>query len=249
MIAAKPAFALFLGLLAGSLECLADPPSVKPMPTVALDIGHTLAKPGATSARGVPEFEFNRALATRVEATLGEREFRTRVVNADGKIADLAERPAQAGDADFFLSIHHDSAQPRYLSRWRHQGKTRAYSDRFAGFALFVSRKNPYLAQSLACASVIGLALRQAGFQPSRYHAEPIEGENRPFADEANGVHYYDDLIVLKLAKTPAALLEAGVILNRDEEKTLAEPETQAAIARAVREGLRACLTDAAPGP
>jgi len=28
-------------------------------------------------------------------------------------------------------------------------------------------------------------------------------------------VHYYDNLIVLKTARTPAVLLEAGVILNR----------------------------------
>jgi len=31
-------------------------------------------------------------------------------------------------------------------------------------------------------------------------------------------VHYYDNLIVLKTARTPAVLLEAGVIVNRDEE-------------------------------
>jgi N-acetylmuramoyl-L-alanine amidase len=47
---------------------------------------------------------------------------------------------------------------------------------------------------------------------------------------------------LLKTAQTPAALLEAGVIVNREEEKKLSRPDIQATIARAVGEGLRACL-------
>jgi N-acetylmuramoyl-L-alanine amidase len=39
---------------------------------------------------------------------------------------------------------------------------------------------------------------RGAGFTPSRYHADPMVGENRAFADEANGVHYFDNRAVLK---------------------------------------------------
>ena len=38
--------------------------------TIAVDVGHTLAQPGATSARGETEFSFNRALATTVQEAL-----------------------------------------------------------------------------------------------------------------------------------------------------------------------------------
>jgi hypothetical protein len=51
--------------------------------------------------------------------------------------------------------------------------------------------------------------MRGAGFVPSLYHAEPIPGES-PFADRTNGVHYYDNLVVLHTATQPAVLLEAA---------------------------------------
>ena len=36
-------------------------------------------------------------------------------------------------------------------------------------------------------------------------------GVGRPWADELNGVYYYDNLVVLKTATVPAVLFEAGV--------------------------------------
>jgi len=69
-----------------------------------------------------------------------------------------------------------------------------------------------------------------------------VLGESRPFADEANGVHYYDNLIVLKTARTPAVLLEAGVILNREEDLKMQSEETRTRVAAAVAQGLSRCL-------
>jgi len=55
-------------------------------------------------------------------------------------------------------------------------------------------------------------------------------------------VHYYDNLIVLKTARTPAVLLEAGVIVNRDEELKVQSEETRTRIAAAVAQGVERCL-------
>jgi N-acetylmuramoyl-L-alanine amidase len=55
-------------------------------------------------------------------------------------------------------------------------------------------------------------------------------------------VHYYDNLIVLKTARTPAVLLEAGVIVNRDEETNMLSAETRRKIAAATAQGLERCL-------
>jgi N-acetylmuramoyl-L-alanine amidase len=88
----------------------------------------------------------------------------------------------------------------------------------------------------------VGARLRAHGFAPSLYHAEPIPGESKPFADRTNGVHWFDNLVVLHTATQPAFLLEAGVIVNRDEELVLREPATQRRIAAAVAEGVEACL-------
>jgi N-acetylmuramoyl-L-alanine amidase len=210
--------------------------------TVAIDVGHFIEEPGATSARGRPELDFNRELAVDIESAVQGRGIDTKLIGYDGFMSQLARRSADAADADLLLSVHHDSVQPYLLETWEYDLVERPYSDLHSGFSLFVSRKNRALKASLACASAIGEALRGAGFSPSLYHAEPIPGENKPFADKTNGVHYYDNLIVLKTARTPAVLLEAGVILNRAEELNLRSEEVQKRIATAVARGLERCL-------
>ena len=77
---------------------------------------------------------------------------------------------------------------------------------------------------------------------PSRYHADPVIGENRPFADEPNGVHYYDNLGVAKTAAMPSVLVEAGVIINRDEEARMNDPAVRNGIADAIARGVKRCL-------
>jgi N-acetylmuramoyl-L-alanine amidase len=95
----------------------------------------------------------------------------------------------------------------------------------------------------LKCASAIGAALVKAGFKPSLYHADPVVGENRPFADQANGVHFFDRLAVLRHAGMPAVLFEAGVIVNRDEELQMRDAEVRKRIAASVVHGIGECLT------
>jgi N-acetylmuramoyl-L-alanine amidase len=210
--------------------------------TVAVDVGHFLEEPGATSARGRPEFEFNRELAVEIESAAQGRGLKTTLIGYDGFMSQLTRRTAAAAGSDLFLAVHHDSVQPYLIRTWEYDSVERRFNDDHAGFSLFVSRKNPAVKKSLACASAIGEALRAAGFVPSLYHADPIPGENKPFADKRNGVHYYDNLVVLKTARSPAVLLEAGVIVNRDEELRMRSAETQRLMGGAVARGLARCL-------
>lgn len=211
--------------------------------TVAIDVGHFIEEPGATSARGRPELEFNRELALEVEAAALGKGLGGLLIGVDGLMSRLTGRTTAGANADFFLSVHHDSVQPHFLETWEYEGVQRLYSDRYAGFSLFVSRKSAFVRPSLACASAMGAALRHAGFSPSLYHADRIPGESKPFADKTNGVHYYDNLIVLKTARTPAVLLEAGVIVNRDEELQMQSENVRKRIAEAVAAGLQRCLS------
>lgn len=211
------------------------------MRRIAVDIGHTLEVPGATSSRGVPEFNFNRSLGVSIDQAVRAGGRPSGLINADGRIPSLTARSRAADGAALLVSVHHDSVQPHYFSTWEFDGATRSYSDRFSGFSLFVSRKNPHLAASLRCASAMGAALRAEGFVPSLYHAEPIAGESKPFADRANGVHYFDNLVVLKAASVPAVLLEAGVIVNRDEELLLGDASRRDRMARALARGIESC--------
>lgn len=205
---------------------------------VAVDIGHTPHHPGAQAASGRAEYSFNRALGQALVAalqSLGDEGVRT---DAQGVELTLRQRTARVPEADLFLSIHHDSIQPEYIRA----GRVREFS----GYALFVSRRNPQFVRSLRCARAIAEQLQSsAGQWPSEYHAEPIRGENRPFLDRRLGIHRFDDLVVLHTAHMPAVLIEAGVIINPDEEARLASPATIRKLAWAIARGAHECLQQA----
>jgi N-acetylmuramoyl-L-alanine amidase len=206
-------------------------------PRVAVDVGHTLAAPGATSARGRSELEFNQALAGELVRALEARGLAVQPINGDGAIESLAARPAAAPEAELFLSLHHDSVTESELLPWHWEGRPQTYSDRWQGHSLFVSRRNPYPEASLLCASAMGARLQREGFVPTAKNAR-----RHPWADQANTVHWYDNLVVLRLARQPAVLFEAGVIKNRDEELLLADPARRTRMAEALATGIAGCL-------
>ena len=230
----RPSSALGLVIAAATTTPANSAPA---LPSVAVDVGHTLAAPGATSARGRTEFEFNRDLALQVTEALARLNVRTDLVNGDGAIESLAARPAAVPDAEFLLSIHHDSVGEWELESWEWQGETHSYSDRWAGHSLFVSRRNPDLGRSVLCAVTIGARLQRAGFVPTQKN-----GRQREYADRQHAVHFYDNLVVLYRARQPAVLFEAGVIKHRDEELLLRDPRRQALMAGEIATGLAACL-------
>ena len=209
---------------------------------VAVDVGHTLAASGAVSARGRKEFDFNRVLAERVADALSARGLGVRPINFDGLIASLDARPQEATGSDFFIAIHHDSVQAELLEEWEWEGMPQTFSDRHTGFSMFVSRNSPDLETSLRCASAIGARMRRMGFVGATHHADSLANHPRPYADEQNTVHYYDNLVVLYRTTLPAVLFEAGVIKHRDEELALLDPVRQERMADAIATGIAACL-------
>jgi N-acetylmuramoyl-L-alanine amidase len=199
---------------------------------VAVDVGHDRIDFGTKSASGKPEWQFNLDTATAIYAGLRHAGIPAMLLAADGRVFPLAERPQRAEEAGatLFLSVHHDAAQERYLTL----DAGFAYSDLFSGYGLFVSRRNPDYAQSIEVAKRIADGLLAAGLHPSLHHAEQIPGEGRPLLDEGRGVYRYDDLVVLRTATIPAVLLEAGVVINRADERLLATPEYRRILADAV---------------
>lgn len=208
---------------------------------VAIDVGHTRVSPGAISVTGIPEYEFNLKIAKMLESRLQERGTIQAFVIASEKSRTLPERTriASSRHADLFVSIHHDSAQDKYLDeRKANDGKTQRYTNKFSGYSVFVSRKNPCYEQSLDLARRIGRAIK-VNFKFATHHNEPIPGENRPIVDPDAGVYAFDDLVVLKTASMPAVLVECGVIVNPEEEKSLLTVERQAMITAALVQGIR----------
>ena len=210
---------------------------------LVVDVGHTAEAPGAMSARGVPEFAFNLRLATLVERQLIDAGFgRTILLVTEGPaMPGLARRVARANrsHADLLLSIHHDSVPDSLLENWDFNGEPHHFSDRFKGHSIFVSYDNPDRKGSLLFAKLLGEALKSRGLQYTPHYTEKIMGHRRrELVDAEVGVYRYDKLIVLRAPRMPAVLLEAGSIINRDEELLLGTAEQQALISAAVIEAV-----------
>jgi N-acetylmuramoyl-L-alanine amidase len=206
---------------------------------IVVDVGHTAASEGATSAHNVAEFTFNLRLAQRIEQKLKADGFaETRLLVTEGKARpSLVKRVTAANDlhADLFLSIHHDSVPDKLLEDWEFEGKKSHFSDRFSGYSVFVSRDNPDFKTSLAFAELVAKEMKAEGLQYAKQYTLPIMGHyQHPLLDKENGVYSYDDLVVLKKTRMPAVLLEAGSIINRDEELQMASPERRNIISSAV---------------
>jgi N-acetylmuramoyl-L-alanine amidase len=221
-------------------------PALKPVATcdpskfrIVLDVGHTEKSEGAISARNVAEFVFNRRLARQIEEKLkGEGFAETRLLVTEGKARrSLVKRVAAANGlrANLFLSIHHDSVPDKFLENWEFEGKKSHFSDRFSGYSVFVSRENPDFKTSLSFAELVAREMKAQGLQYAQQYTQAIMGRNQhPLLNKETGVYSYDKLIVLKSTRMPAVLLEAGSIINRDEELKMDSPERQGIISSGV---------------
>jgi len=212
---------------------------------IVVDVGHTAESEGAMSARNVPEFAFNLQLAQQlVERLKAEGFAEARLLVTGGKAKpSLFRRVAAANDlkADLFLSIHHDSVPDSFLEDWEFEGKKSHFSDRFSGYSVFVSRDNPDFRTSLSFAELVAKEMKAQGLDYAQQYAQPVMGRHqRELLNRETGVYRYDELIVLKRTRMPAVLLEAGSIINREEELKMKSPERQSIIADGVTAAVKA---------
>jgi N-acetylmuramoyl-L-alanine amidase len=242
-------FAVALPLVAGTAWG-ETPATDKPAPSAekkacdrhafraVVDVGHTLTVGGATSARGIYEYEFNLRLAKQVAHKLTAAGFDKTVllITTEPAHSALFKRSSRANamGADIFLSIHHDSVPDPMLEKWTYDGVDHTYNDRFPGHSIFISNDNPQRGRSLEFASLLGAQLKARGLKYTPHYTERFMGHRRrELVDPVNGVYRYDQLIVLRTTHMPAVLLEAGSIINRKEEVELAKPERVALVADA----------------
>jgi N-acetylmuramoyl-L-alanine amidase len=213
-------------------------PSAKPFATkcdlpkyrIIVDVGHTLESEGAMSARNVIEFNFNLGLGQLVADKLKAAGFAaTRLLVTEGEAkSSLVKRVVAANNwpADFFLSIHHDSVPEKFLENWDVDGKPARFSDRFSGYSVFVSTENPEFKTSLEFAELLAKEMKTKGLEYAHQYSQAIMGAyQHPLLNKETGVYSYDHLIVLRSTRMPAVLLEAGSIINRDEELKMGSPE------------------------
>ena len=236
--------------VSGRAEPASAPAKTPPAPTcdraafrVIVDVGHTAEAPGARSARGFWEYDFNLQLAKLIERYLVQAGFaKTVLLVTQGRTRKgLFERTTFANhfSADLFLSIHHDSVPDSFLERWEYDGEEHYFSDRFKGHSIFISNDNVDPAGSLLFGRLLGGQLKARGLRYTPHYTEKFMGHRQRLLVDANtGVYRYDQLIVLRTTQMPAVLLEAGSIINRDEELVMNSPERQSLISAAVTEAV-----------
>jgi N-acetylmuramoyl-L-alanine amidase len=210
---------------------------------VVVDVGHTIQAPGALSARNVPEYEFNLRLGQQIQQQLIANGFiGTTLLITEGEARpSLFKRVAVANElpADLFLSIHHDSVPDWILEDWEFEGTPSHFSDRFSGYSLFVSRDNQEYDASLLFATLLGKQLKARNLQYARQYTEQFMGTyQHELVDPDLGIYRYDQLIVLKEARMPSILLEAGSIINRDEELQMNSTQRRDLITASVSEAV-----------
>jgi N-acetylmuramoyl-L-alanine amidase len=206
---------------------------------IIVDVGHTVESDGAMSARNVPEFQFNLNLAKRIVGGLKSAGFgETKLLVTTGKARPSLFKRVAAADAlkgNFLLSIHHDSVPDKFMEKWEYEGKPSYFNDRFSGYSVFVSRSNEDFKTSLTFAKLLGRQMKAQGLQYATQYTQAFMGSyQRELLDKDVGVYDYDRLIVLMHPQMPAVLLEAGSIINRDEELKMASPERQDMTVKAV---------------
>jgi N-acetylmuramoyl-L-alanine amidase len=211
---------------------------------ILLDVGHTAKSEGATSAHNVPEFSFNLHLAQKIEEKLKAAGFAgTRLLVTEGNArSSLIKRVAVANSlpADLFLAIHHDSVPNKLLEDWEFEGKKRHFSDRFSGYSVWVSRNNPEFKTSLSFAELLAREMKVQGLDYAHQYTQSIMGHyQHPILNKETGVYSYDQLVVLRTTRMPAVLLEAGSIINRDEELKMDSAERRDVIGGAVAAAMK----------
>jgi N-acetylmuramoyl-L-alanine amidase len=212
---------------------------------LVVDVGHSEKSYGALSARGGTEYEFNLRLGTQIVQALLDQGFAktTLLITTDPKRSGLTARADRANKmgADLFLSIHHDSVPKKFVEKWEHEGEKRIFSDRFPGHSVFISNDNTDPKSSLLFGQLIGRELKTRGLQYTPHYVEPFMGNRRRvLVDKDAGVYRFDQLVVLRMTRMPAVLLEAGSIIHRDEELKLLAPERRELITESVANAVAA---------
>lgn len=228
----------YLCLLICALLFLTAPVCFGESNGIIIDPGHSPKDHGALSCDGIPEYQFNDALAYVVASYLAEKQVPVTLTRYNYEELRLTKRVGGSENSKLFLSLHHDSVQPRFLYKKSPSGNC---SERAKGFSIFVSSKNKHYEKSLQCAYILGTELLKAGMTPSLHHAEHIDGENHKLLVSDRGIYAFDGLYVLRNADAPAILLEAAVIVHPQDNYTANSDVFRYAVAEAVYQTLLKC--------
>ena len=167
------------------------------------------------------------------------------------KYKDLYSRIALANEkqAGLFISIHHDSVQEHHLLR-TDDGKIIDVRDDFKqqfnpGYSIYIASDPKYpntelhYLDALKFARIFAKKMQSIGRKPSTYHEDKPGQDNYQSIDLSQGIYNSKTiLVVLRNAKMPAVLIEAGVIVDVEDEKIISSQAFKDQFAVALAESI-----------
>jgi N-acetylmuramoyl-L-alanine amidase len=205
--------------------------SVVPLKIIAIDAGHGGIDKGMINER-LKAYEkiYTLDTAKRLRTILEKQGYKVVMTRTGDKKVDLASRPqiAASAGADLFVSIHYNSVESG--AQAVSGAEVYRFTPRFqiplrrAAAIPEDSLENPGDAHAF-WSSVAALKIHQALLGN-------LKVSDRGFK--------HDTLAVLRLAKSPAVLVEAGFLSNDAEARKIATPAYRQRIAEAIADGINA---------
>ncbi len=232
-------------IIAGAFVLGAAPALAKtaPLPRprlIALDPGHGGSDPGALGLGGTQEKNVVMAVARELQKQLlVQNRFRVTLTRSTDTLVPLRERVARAQDAkaDLFLSLHADSHPEPHIRGASVYTLSEQATDREA--AALAQRENggvtraqvsPGVAQTL-----VSMTQRGTVNASNRLATTVVQSFGRSGIRLLPHSHREAGFAVLTAPDIPAVLVELGYLSNPHDEKLLAVPQHQVALARALR--------------
>jgi len=220
-------------------------PVARGRPIVVIDAGHGGRDPGARSVSGqVEEKELTLALARELRDDLVKRgRVRVAMTRDDDRYLTLDDRAAVARrlDAAMFVSLHVDSA-PNPLARGASvYSLSDVASDAEAAHVAAVENGASVGGESSGSveAMLSDLAMRSQMSASADLASRLVNKSAGRFGLRPEP-HRFAAFYVLRSARTPAVLFEAGYLSNADDEVLLRDPKHRSDIALAVAQAIEA---------
>jgi len=220
-------------------------PSARGRPIVVIDAGHGGRDPGATSVSGeVAEKDLTLALARELRDRLVERgRVRVAMSRDNDRYLTLQDRAdvARRLGAAMFVSLHMDSA-PNPLARGASvYSLSDVASDAEAARFAAVENAGAAVGEGGGAVEMLlaDLAMR-AQMSASADLASRLVRKSAGRFELRPNPHRFAAFHVLRRARTPSVLFEAGYISNADDELLLGDPKHRSAIALALAQAIEA---------
>ncbi len=218
-----------------------------------IDAGHGGKDPGAVGQRGLKEKDVTLDIARRMaEILAGKHKISPQLTRDSDSFIPLAERvaKAQAARADFFISIHADSAkssEARGFSAYslseeasddfaQELAKQENLADRFADLKL--DQADPDVANIL-----FDLVNRETQAAAVKTKVKLVKGLERELKLLHNPIRSAN-FAVLRAPDVPSILIETGFLSNSDDEKLLQEAKQRQKIATLLTREISKAVSD-----